>query len=409
MHACRVAFESNGARVHSFSRNVIKCLSSHRSVRIYLSQLRDSSFGFVFGGCDTKFVHSNRLDVFLTYTPARLRRFSTMSANIKIGTHDGCFHCDEALACFLLKTLPRYKDAEIVRSRDLSILSTCDIVVDVGGKYDPSTHRYDHHMRDFKESVSTVMKKPGYDWKMKLSSAGLIYCHFGHEIIKLLFPNMSDSDVERVFKKVYNTFIQEIDGIDNGVPMFDGEAVYRIVTDISSRVDFLNPSWNSKGVDSNQQFLKAVELTGQDFLQHLNYAVNVWLPARTIMEEAIQNRFEVDPSGEIVELSQGITWQEHLFRIEKELDIEPALKYIIFPDKNEYRIRAVPVAHSSFVCRVFLPEAWAGLRNEDLEATSGIEGAVFVHTVRFIGGHKTKDGAIMMARKSLEIAKAGSR
>lgn len=40
--------------------------------------------------------------------------YSTMS-NITIGTHNGCFHCDEALACFMLKQLPAYKDATIVR------------------------------------------------------------------------------------------------------------------------------------------------------------------------------------------------------------------------------------------------------------------------------------------------------
>lgn len=29
----------------------------------------------------------------------------------------------------------------------MNILDTCDIVVDVGGEYNPSKHRYDHHMR----------------------------------------------------------------------------------------------------------------------------------------------------------------------------------------------------------------------------------------------------------------------
>ncbi|VDH92682.1 Hypothetical predicted protein, partial [Mytilus galloprovincialis] len=36
---------------------------------------------------------------------------------MKIGTHNGSFHCDEVLACFLLKQLPTYKDAEIIRGR----------------------------------------------------------------------------------------------------------------------------------------------------------------------------------------------------------------------------------------------------------------------------------------------------
>jgi len=33
----------------------------------------------------------------------------------KIGTHSGVFHCDEVVACNLLKRLPAYRDAEIIR------------------------------------------------------------------------------------------------------------------------------------------------------------------------------------------------------------------------------------------------------------------------------------------------------
>lgn len=55
---------------------------------------------------------------------------------------------------------------------------------------------------------------------------------------------------------------------------------------------------------------------------------------------------------------------------------------------------------------MFLPEKWAGLRTEDLEAISGISGSEFVHFSRFIGGHKTREGALEMARKALEIGKS---
>ena len=45
-----------------------------------------------------------------------LRRLSSsMSSEKKIGTHNGVFHCDEVLACYMLKKLPQYKDATIVR------------------------------------------------------------------------------------------------------------------------------------------------------------------------------------------------------------------------------------------------------------------------------------------------------
>ena len=57
---------------------------------------------------------------------------------VKIGTHNGTFHCDEALGCFLLQQTPEYKSTEIQRSRKPEVLQDCDIVIDVGGVYDPS-------------------------------------------------------------------------------------------------------------------------------------------------------------------------------------------------------------------------------------------------------------------------------
>lgn len=39
------------------------------------------------------------------------------------------------------------QDAEIIRTRDAAQLAECDVVVDVGGEFDPKKHRYDHHQR----------------------------------------------------------------------------------------------------------------------------------------------------------------------------------------------------------------------------------------------------------------------
>lgn len=64
---------------------------------------------------------------------------------MKIATHNGKFHADEVFAVSLLRRLDRFKDAEIIRTRDAELLKTADVVVDVGGQYDPLTHRYDHH------------------------------------------------------------------------------------------------------------------------------------------------------------------------------------------------------------------------------------------------------------------------
>ncbi len=62
-----------------------------------------------------------------------------------IATHNGKFHADEVFAISLLRRLERFAEAEIIRTRDTELLKTADVVVDVGGQYDPATDRYDHH------------------------------------------------------------------------------------------------------------------------------------------------------------------------------------------------------------------------------------------------------------------------
>ncbi|KAH0550432.1 MYG1 protein C27H6.8 [Cotesia glomerata] len=332
-----------------------------------------------------------------------LNYFSTMTSEITIGTHDGCFHCDEALACFMLKQLPEYKNATVIRSRNKKILDPCDIVIDVGGEYDPSKHRYDHHMRDFKETASSVLKRDDCPWDIKLSSAGLVYCHFGHRILKEMLPEViEDADIHIIFKRVYDSLIKEVDAIDNGVPMFDAEPKYRIVTNLSARVSRLNPEWNSQGLDSDCQFAKAVELCGEEFRYFVESSARIWLPAREYVRQALEKRFEVDPSGEIFELQKSVLWKDHFFELEKSMNISPPIKYVIFKD-NSWRIQCIPVSLGSFITRLALPEEWAGLRDEELTRVSGIDGCVFVHTVRFIGGNETREGALAMAQKSLKL------
>jgi uncharacterized UPF0160 family protein len=59
------------------------------------------------------------------------------------------------------------------------------------------------------------------------------------------------------------------------------------------------------------------------------------------------------------------------------------------------------VEGQAFENRLSLPEEWRGVRDEDLEKVSGIEGAKFVHAAGFIGGNKTYEGALKMAQIAL--------
>ena len=78
------------------------------------------------------------------------RTFLSMSS-LTIGTHSGTFQADEALGVWMLRTMPEYKNSELVRSRDKKVLDPLDIVIDVGGEYVHGKKRYDHHQRGFDE------------------------------------------------------------------------------------------------------------------------------------------------------------------------------------------------------------------------------------------------------------------
>ncbi|AFZ81689.1 uncharacterized protein family UPF0160 domain-containing protein [Theileria equi strain WA] len=218
---------------------------------------------------------------------------------MKIGTHNGFFHCDEALAIYMLKLLPEYKDAEIVRTRDQGILDSCDIVVDVGGVYDPSKHRYDHHQKEFNVHFDDNHKVT------KLSSAGLIYKHFSKRIINEIYGVKDNETVDYIYNSVYDSFIESVDAIDNGVPISDGVLKYKWNTDLGSRVGRLNPAWMDVDGNPDERFMKAIEVAGKEFEHFVTNILNVILPAKTCFEEAFSRRFETHKSGKVIELTKS--------------------------------------------------------------------------------------------------------
>lgn len=331
-------------------------------------------------------------------------------APVTIGTHDGIFHCDEILACFMLQQLPKYSNAKIIRSRNEEILKQCDIVVDVGGVFDEKSLRFDHHQKSFEHSLSSLRPEFGDKWTIKLSSAGLIYTFYGQEVIANILKtkldqNLSDDVLTRIYEKVYEYFIQEIDAIDNGIPMYDAEPLYKISTSLSNRVGNFNEAWNSPKDSYNveEQFEKAKQMAGEEFVDKVIYFATVWWPARSIVIDAINDRFKVHASGEIIELSTPCPWKQHLFELEKNLNIEGKLKYVLFQNKpNDFRAMCVPNAPTSFVCRKFLHKDWRGLRDKELSNLVGVDDAVFCHATGFIGGGKSREASYQMAVRSLE-------
>ena len=183
-----------------------------------------------------------------------------------IGTHDGSFHADEIVAISLLKQLPTYSSATIRRSRSPEVWQQCQILVDVGGVYNPDRHHYDHHQRDFQQTY------PGSS--ILLSSAGLIYLHFADEIIDHKFTSIPSPQKKRLKNIIYYSYIQALDAIDTGTDRVPAEITpnYFDHTDLSSRINLLNHHRNVHDHENQmKQFLLAVKQTSQECQTWFSY------------------------------------------------------------------------------------------------------------------------------------------
>lgn len=347
------------------------------------------------------------------------KRLKMDSSAVVIGTHNGHFHADEALAVYMLrKYIPTYSAAKLVRTRDSKILEGCDIVVDVGGEYDAARNRYDHHQRTFNTTFP--------DRETKLSSAGLVYMHFGREIVsQRLIQSENSEQVGLVWRKIYESFIEALDAHDNGISAYDSAGLEaaglkKKFSDggftLGAMVGRLNPNWNDAlpgdpveaQAAEDRRFELASQRIGEEFDRDLDYFTTAWLPAREVVAAAFAARREYDPEGRVIVFkSQSAPWKDHLYTLE---DLEPESTksvYVLYPEKPtagaKWRVQCVPITKDSFQSRKPLPEAWRGFRDEELDGISGIPGGVFVHASGFIGGNTTFEGALAMAKKALAL------
>ena len=189
-----------------------------------------SSVSFIESGYTTKAEYEAALKSGAIIKPASE---NGSSIGITVGTHSGTFQADEALGVWLLRRLDKYRTAPLTRSRDTKVLDTLTIVIDVAGLYDHSKLRYDHHQRGFFETFdgeNAAAKDGGMPdvkgpdtatgtFKTKLSASGLVYKHYGKEILCALHPSLAGSadDLEWVFTKLYNDFMEGLDANDNGI------------------------------------------------------------------------------------------------------------------------------------------------------------------------------------------------
>ena len=225
-----------------------------------------------------------------------------------------------------------------------------------------------------------------------------------------------------LWEKVYAEFVEALDAHDNGISVYDPAEVQGAEKrffdggiNLGSLVGDLNDHWEDDAGKSAEQlqqeederFLEAAKLMGLTFSRRLDYFWRSWLPARKDVSEAYTQRKTFDETGRVMVFKKGLPWKDHLYRLEEENPGEDKVLYVLYPEGpqegSKWRIQAVSVSEDSFQSRKPLPEAWRGVRDEELDGVTGITGCVFVHAAGFIGGNKTREGALEMAIKGIEL------
>lgn len=300
-----------------------------------------------------------------------------------LATHSGSFHADDVFAYAVLRgALGPDAAVELVRTRNPDVLAQADIVWDVGGEYDAGTRRYDHHQRH---------GKPFREDGTPYSSAGLVWRHHGLDYLQNAQSlGIQPHEIDAVWEAMDKSVFLQIDKIDNGVM----EPVGYTVADA---IDDLTPNWFSDATEAeyDQRFEEAAVMAADLLANRLRRALG---PIRAYDE--VMAAYERNESGDprILILPKGMPWQNAVHQADL-----PVL-YVIYPDKGTgYMVNCVPPEPGSYGQKLPLPEEWAGLRDQELAEVSGVPDAVFAHSARFVGGARSLEGTLSLARHALDI------
>ncbi|MCX6728991.1 MAG: MYG1 family protein [Candidatus Saccharibacteria bacterium] len=294
---------------------------------------------------------------------------------MKVAIHSGRFHSDEA---FALATLKMLGPVDYVRTRDESVMQSCDMRVDVGRKYNPVTNDFDHHQP---EGAGKRENGIPYD------AFGLIWKEYGAKVC----------DSKEVAIMVDKRLVQVMDAIDSGFDLFEQKVDGVRPFGIDKAVDDLMPSWKSN--PSPEQIDKAFEsaiILASQVLENVINRARDRVDADNYVRNAIKNAAD----ERLIILDQYAPWEEVVVKE------APNALFVVLPawpsPEDDWALKAISVKLGSYENRKKLPANWAGKINSELAEVTGVKDAKFCHASRFLAIAKSKEGCLQLAELALK-------
>ncbi|WP_210527640.1 MYG1 family protein [Rubellimicrobium arenae] len=305
-------------------------------------------------------------------------------------THSGSFHADDLLAFAVLSAL--HPDASLLRTRDPQVIAAAEgraIVFDVGFRYAPERHLYDHHQPD----------RPRRPEGLAYSSFGLIWQHFGRAFIAAVLGGQDSASpdiMDMIHAEMDAGLVRDIDAVDNGELGEDQRALMHPLS-LPGLLMWFRPAFDDERAGRDDlAFLEAASVARQILRAQVD-STAARLRSNAIVAAAIAGRSH--PNW--IELPRSMDYLGPI------LAADPAsgaarIQYVVAPSRDEWQLNTVNVALDSFQSRKPLPDRWAGLRGPDFAAVTGVPDAVFCHAGRFIAIARSRDGVMELLRQALE-------
>jgi len=274
---------------------------------------------------------------------------------IMIGTHPGLMHKDDvvSVALVMIEHPELRSDVKIVRTRNEELLEKCDLILDVGMKYDGVKY-FDHHQEDV----------PVYENGIKYSACGLYLRHM---------KSISDKTKEYLL----NHGLYAIQGTDNGQDIDKNE-----YTDPFSFVSVMNCDWKTGvyGKEQDERFLVAVDFC---------YSILMCLIHESILDEEanIQVKSVIANRGDApwINIGSYCPWRENVIKFNNGA---PWIRCVVYQNSTgQWQCQVVPKALNGF-------ESWCDIP----ELVSKLPGFVFRHKAGFLAGFDNEASAINCAR-----------
>ena len=295
------------------------------------------------------------------------------SKKLVLVTHNGVFHADDIFACAIISLVLKKegKDWSVIRTRDPEVITQGDYVFDVGGEYDPSKKRFDHHQKG-----GAGMRSNGTPY----AACGLLWKEYGDSLTgNPLFTQKID---EKIF--------QPIDSDDNGIKTFTE------IGDVSpylaqSMLYAFRTTWKEDEKEMDAIFVDLVSFAEKIITREIKHKSDAY-DARTLAQEA----YEKSPDKRLIVMDTSFPAEEILMEYPEPL-------YMIRPNSDgTWRATGVSLETHSFDRRKPFPAEWAGLRDEELQKVTGVSGATFCHNGRWLVVAKTKQDILALAQMALE-------